>query len=118
MTATICDACGSIIDDTDDVAFGDLVVHWRAVQCGEREVKLTPTERNLLVMLIRRRRLSHEAAAAALFPDCLNEIVRVYIKRLRRKLESIETTVRISCHYGFGYEITEGVTNGRLCPTH
>ena len=98
------------------VQCGDLTVDFvqRRVLVGEREIKLTPTEYELMKILAQNagRVLTHQQLLKAIWGNTYSEdthYIRVYIGQLRRKIESEPARPR--------YIITEsGVGYRLLCP--
>ena len=78
--------------------------------CGDRETELTPTEFRLTGAMIARsgeviRR--REMIAAAWPPGAIvhDNTVDVYVRRLRRKLDELESESRIHTVHGVGYRL-------------
>lgn len=96
----------------DRSAAGDLrldpVKH--VLTCGEREVELTPTEFRLTGAMIARageviRRREMIAAAWPAGAIVHDNTVDVYVRRLRKKLEELESETRIHTVHGVGYRV-------------
>lgn len=94
---------------------GDLVVDLlqRRVTVAEKEIKLTPTEYELMKVLAqhRGRVLTHRQLLKAVWGTSYNEdthYIRVYIGQLRRKIEANPTQPRhIITESGVGYRLIE-----------
>jgi len=94
---------------------GDLVVDLlqRRVTVAEKEIKLTPTEYELIKVLAqhRGRVLTHRQLLKAVWGTAYNEdthYIRVYIGQLRRKIEANPTQPRhIITESGVGYRLME-----------
>lgn len=97
------------------ITCGDLVVDLiqRRVTVAEREVKLTPTEYELIKILAqhRGRVLTHKQLLKAVWGTAYNEdthYIRVYIGQLRRKIEDNPTQPRhIITESGVGYRLMD-----------
>jgi two-component system KDP operon response regulator KdpE len=97
------------------IACGDLVVDLlqRRVTVEDREIKLTPTEYELIKVLAqhRGRVLTHRQLLKAVWGTAYNEdthYIRVYIGQLRRKIEANPTQPRhIITESGVGYRLME-----------
>lgn len=96
--------------------FGDIEidVERRQVWRDGKPVFLTPTEYNLLLLLVRNagRTMSHQALLKGVWgPEYAEEIeyVKVYIRRLREKLEADRKQPRhIITEWGVGYRFEPG----------
>ena len=102
-------------EDEPVITCGDLVVDLvqRRVTVADREVKLTPTEYELIKILAqhRGRVLTHKQLLKAVWGTAYNEdthYIRVYIGQLRRKIEANPTQ---PCHIitesGVGYRLMD-----------
>jgi two-component system KDP operon response regulator KdpE len=97
------------------ITCGDLVVDLlqRRVTVADREIKLTPTEYELIKVLAqhRGRVLTHRQLLKAVWGTAYNEdthYIRVYIGQLRRKIEANPTQPRhIITESGVGYRLME-----------
>lgn len=97
------------------ITCGDLVIDFmqRRVTVAGREVKLTPTEYELIKTLAqhRGRVLTHKQLLKAVWGTAFNEdthYIRVYIGQLRRKIEDNPTQPRhIITESGVGYRLME-----------
>lgn len=89
-------------------------VNSRTVYVGEIEVKLTPTEFHILVLLMREpnKTLTREEIIAHVFDiafDGFDRAVDAHVSRLRRKLEATKGGPRcIQTVYGMGYRFSHG----------
>jgi len=92
---------------------GDLTIDLvqRRVSVGEREIKLTPTEYELLKILaqFRGRVVTHKQLLKAVWGNNYDDdthYIRVYIGQLRRKIEADPTQPRyITTESGIGYRM-------------
>ena len=92
---------------------GDLTIDLvqRRVSVGEREIKLTPTEYELLKILaqFRGRVVTHKQLLTAVWGNNYDDdthYIRVYIGQLRRKIEADPTQPRyITTESGIGYRM-------------
>ena len=92
---------------------GDLTIDLvqRRVSVGEREIKLTPTEYELLKILaqFRGRVVTHKQLLKAVWGNSYDDdthYIRVYIGQLRRKIEDNPTQPRyITTESGIGYRM-------------
>ncbi len=92
---------------------GDLTIDLvqRRVSVGEREIKLTPTEYELLKILaqFRGRVVTHKQLLKAVWGNNYDDdthYIRVYIGQLRRKIETDPTQPRyITTESGIGYRM-------------
>lgn len=104
-------------DNLGDTAFGDLLYHSarRATTCTGKDLRLTQTEQNVLLYLMRR------GGEAVSRQDLLSDIwgyeveveTRVTdetVRRIRGKLRDCGCKVGIKSVWGFGYLLTTGDT--------
>jgi two-component system KDP operon response regulator KdpE len=95
------------------ITCGDLAVDiaQRRVTVGEREVKLTPTEYDIIKVLAQNvgKVMTHKQLLKAVWGTAFNEdthYIRVYIGQLRRKIEENPTQPRyIITESGVGYRL-------------
>lgn len=83
-----------------------------ALRSGETEVQLTLRELSLIELLLNAngKTVSRERILSRVWQtdsDPLTNIVDVYVSRLRRKLEQLDTSVKIMNVRGMGYRISE-----------
>lgn len=84
----------------------------RSVRRGNASITLTPTEYELLALLMRERGrvLSREEISAALWDvrdSSLSNIVDVHLSNLRKKIDADYEEKRITTVRGMGYQISE-----------
>lgn len=84
----------------------------RSVRRGEADIELTPTEYELLALLMRERGriLSREEISLALWDirdSSLSNIVDVHLSNLRKKIDADYDEKRIATVRGVGYQIAE-----------
>ncbi|MBN1680508.1 MAG: response regulator transcription factor [Anaerolineae bacterium] len=96
-----------VIDDYLSVDFGS-----RSVTLGDRSVSLTPTEMNLLHILMRNagRVVASETLIARVWPNDVvyEDTLRVHMHRLRRKIEpESRRSIYIRTERGVGYRFKE-----------
>ncbi|KYZ75703.1 two-component system response regulator [Anaerosporomusa subterranea] len=109
----VCLRRSSRADSEPIVQCGDLSVDFvqRRVLVGEREIKLTPTEYELVKILAQNagRVMTHQQLLKAIWGNAYSEdthYIRVYIGQLRRKIEPDPTQPRyIVTESGVGYRL-------------
>ncbi|MDF2502344.1 MAG: kdpE 1 [Anaerosporomusa subterranea] len=109
----VCLRRSSLTDSEPIVQCGDLSVDFvqRRVLVGEREIKLTPTEYELMKILAQNagRVMTHQQLLKAIWGNAYSEdthYIRVYIGQLRRKIEPDPTQPRyIVTESGVGYRL-------------
>ena len=103
---------------TEDLTFGTLVLstELRVATLNKQKITLTPTEFDFLCYLIRHkeRAVSRDELLRALWQMDWQADTRAtddLVKRLRRKLRELQSTVTIETVWGFGFRLSQ---NGEL----
>jgi DNA-binding response OmpR family regulator len=106
--AWICDHCLAVHDeDLQVISFGDLTLHGhRFLTCGDISVKLTGREAEIMGDLLKGRPVSKEAMLMRHFhEDASDKGPDVYICKIRKKLETLETNCRLETIWGLGFQL-------------
>jgi DNA-binding response OmpR family regulator len=105
---------GGEVRTTDDLTFGDLRLESGTFQlfCGDRNVRLSRKEYDLLEMLLRNRKMivTKEQLLLKVWgyeTSAEDNNVEVYISFLRRKLTYLHSTVRIRTVRMVGYQLEQ-----------
>jgi two-component system OmpR family response regulator len=101
--------------ETQPLRVGDVTVDVlkHNARVGDRDLLLSPTEFRLLETLVRNhgRPLSRSQILEQVWTESYpsgDNIIDVYVSRLRRALKTLRSTVSIETVWGFGYRVAEG----------
>lgn len=100
------------VNNSGNISFGELIFNPQTlfIKCGEKEVKLTLKESQILELLIQRNKMivSKESIIEKVWgydSNADDNTVEIHISLLRKKLKKVKTTVIIETIRGAGYTL-------------